>query len=83
MKFASRCIPLGALPYDNIELATKFEAKLYPNTPFLPLLPKVSENDTLIRRTLEGIPGIRFKENKVKIKNDIRYKMYTFRRDAL
>ena len=70
MKLASRCIPLGSLPYDNIDLATKFEAKLYQKLPFLPLLPKISEEDTIIQRTLENIPGIKIESHKVKIKID-------------
>ena len=70
MKLASRCIPLGSLPYDNIDLATKFEAKLYQKLPFLPLLPKISEDDTIVQRTLENIPGIKIEGHKVKIKID-------------
>ena len=68
MKLSSRCIPLGALPYDNIDLVTKFEVKLYQNLPFLPLLPKISEADNLVSRTLENIPGIKIENKKVKIK---------------
>ncbi len=70
MKLATRCIPLGALPYSNIDLVTKFEAKLYQELPFLPLLPKISEEDTLMQRTLENIPGIKIEDHKVKIKID-------------
>ena len=68
MKFSTRCIPLGALPYDNIDTATKMIAKLFEKSPFLPFLPKISTEDTVINRTLENIPGIKITGSKVQIK---------------
>lgn len=68
MKLATRCIPLGTLPYENIESTTKLAAKFFDKLPFLPELPLVSEEDNIISRTLENIPGIRMKEKRVKLK---------------
>ena len=68
MKLATRCIPLGTLPYENIESTTKLAAKLFDKLPFLPELPFVSQEDNIISRTLENIPGIRMKEKRVKLK---------------
>ena len=68
MKLATRCIPLGALPYDTIESATRMAAKLFDKLPFVAMLPKVSKEDTVITRTLENIPGIRIKDSKVRLK---------------
>lgn len=68
MKLATRCIPLGALPYENINSTTRMVAKLFENLPYIPFLPKISENDTIINRTLEGIPGIKFKDSKIFLK---------------
>lgn len=68
MKLATRCIPLGALPYENIESTTRLAAKFFEKLPFLPLLPKILENDNLLNRTLENLPGIKIKDSKVKFK---------------
>lgn len=68
MKLASRCIPLGALPYNNLDNATKMIAKLFEKMPFLALLPHVDSEDTVMRRTLDGIPGIKFDHSEIKIK---------------
>ena len=59
---------MGALPYENIETATRMAAKLFAKMPFIPSLPKVSADESVIRRTLENIPGIVFKDNKIGIK---------------
>lgn len=67
MKLATRCIPLGSLPYDNIEAVTRMAAKLFDKMPFVAVLPKISEEDTLINRTLEKLPGIKIEGKKVLI----------------
>ena len=33
MKLYTRCLPLGALPYETVEAATKIEAKLFEKMP--------------------------------------------------
>lgn len=68
MKLATRCIPLGALPYDDIGTATRMAAKLFEKLPFVATLPNVSTEDTIINRTLTNIPGIRVTGNKIEIK---------------
>ena len=68
MKLATRCFPLGMLPYDSIESTTRMFVKLYEKLPYLPFLPNVSKEDTIISRTLDNIPGIKIKDSKVKIK---------------
>ena len=68
MKLATRCIPLGSLPYDSIEPTSKMMVKLFEKLPYLPVLPYVAEEDNIISRTLEDIPGIKLCDNKVKIK---------------
>ena len=68
MKLATRCIPLGTLPYETIDTTTRMAAKLFEKLPFVAMLPEVSKEDTLISRTLENIPGIKIKDSKVKIK---------------
>lgn len=62
MKIATRCIPIGALSYDNISSAAKMMAKLFEQIPYLPLFPKIDSSDSLLKRTLLNIPGIVFDE---------------------
>lgn len=68
MKLATRCIPLGTLPYDSIESTTRMAAKLFSKLPFLPVLPKVSEEDSVVNYTLEGIPGVKIKDGEIVLK---------------
>lgn len=68
MKLATRCIPLGSLPYENIESTTRMAAKLFDKLPFIPVLPKVSNADSIINHTLDGIPGIKIKDGKIALK---------------
>lgn len=65
MKLASRCLPLGALPYENIAAATRMVAKLFEKFPYAAILPKINENDSVLKRTLENIPGIVFEQNDI------------------
>lgn len=68
MKLSSRCIPLGALPYENVESATKMMAKLFDKMPYLALLPKIEDEASVLKQTLENIPGIEFKNKRVYLK---------------
>ncbi len=68
MKLATRCIPLGSLPYDTIESTTRMAAKLFDKLPFVPVLPKISSGDTVINHTLDGIPGVKIKDDKISLK---------------
>lgn len=75
MKLHTRCLPLGSLPYENIESATRMMAKLFERMPFLPVLPKIDSEDTIVRRTLGNIPGVKIKDRKVALKTgSARYK---------
>ena len=68
MKIKTKSIPLGSYPYESIESITKMVVKLYEKMPFIPLLPKLDENDTIINRTLQGIPGIVFNNGEIHLK---------------
>ena len=68
MKIASRCLPLGALPYENIESATKMIAKLFDKLPYIALFPKIEKEDSVLKQTLENIPGIEFKSKRIYLK---------------
>lgn len=68
MKISFKCLPVGSLPYDNISYAVKMMMKLFEKSPFLPLMPMVNPEDTLLNRTIEGIPGIHVRPKKIIIK---------------
>ena len=68
MKLKTRSIPYGAYPYENIEAITKMVVKLYEKMPFIPVLPLIDEKDTIINRTLQGLPGIIYADNKYQLK---------------
>ncbi len=68
MKLATRCIPLGSLPYDSIEPTTRMMAKFFEKLPYVAVLPQISSKDNITTRTLENIPGIKIENSKVKIK---------------
>ena len=68
MKLANRCVPVGSLPYESVEAATRMLVKFYEKLPFLAFLPKVSEEDNIEHRTLDGIPGFRVKHSDIKFK---------------
>lgn len=70
MKLASRCIPTELLPYENEEAVTRMMVKLFEKTPSLAILPAVSTDDNLTRRTLGGIPGVKLKDKKLVLKVD-------------
>ena len=68
MRFMSKCLPFGALPYDSIESTKRMMAKLYEQNPYLPFLPNISEDDTILNRTFSNIPGIKIKDKKIVFK---------------
>lgn len=68
MKLKTKCLPLGSIPYSSVDPAARMVAKLFPTTPYLAFMPIVDEEDSVISRTLKGIPGIKIKENKIVLK---------------
>lgn len=60
MNIKSRTLPYGPIPYDNVSAAAKMMAKLFEQMPYLPLMPNIDANDSLLKRTLSGIPGMVF-----------------------
>jgi len=63
MKLSTRCIPNGALPYENISTITRMAAKLFEKIPYIPVLPKIGGKDSILRRTVSNIPGIKITES--------------------
>lgn len=74
MKLRVRSIPNGALPYETVESAVRPIAKVYQETPFIPVLPKVNAEDNVQTRTLVNIPGIVIDQHKkILLKPDKNY----------
>lgn len=67
MEIASKCLPVGTVPYDNIKHATMMMAKIFPQIPFLAILPNLSPEDTISKRLFENLPGIFYKDEKISI----------------
>ncbi len=65
MKLSLRCLPVGDVPYTEVKLTTRLTVKIFEACPFLAVMPNADPNDSVLRRTLENIPGIKFKENRV------------------
>ena len=65
MEINLKSLPVGSLPYEEIQYATKMMTKLYEQSPFLPCLPKIAPEDTILNRTLSNLPGIKIKDNKI------------------
>jgi len=72
MNKTTKCLPLGALPYDKLKLATAMVAKLYNQLPFIALLPNISQLDTIEYRSFQNLPGISYENGKVSL-NQISY----------
>ena len=67
MDIATRCLPVGALPYSDIKHATAMISKLYSKAPFVASLPFVSKTDTVADWLFEGIPGVSYEDGKLKL----------------
>ena len=68
-KISFKCLPVGDLPYEDDKLTTKMMVKLFEKSPFLAMLPKASESENLITRTLENLPGIKIKKQQIVLDN--------------
>jgi len=67
VRVATKCLPVGALPYDNIKQTTAMMAKLFSQIPFVALLPNLSPEDTITKRLFENIPGIVYENEELVI----------------
>lgn len=79
MKLAMRCLPVGALPYNSVKSTTAMMAKLFQQTPFIALLPNISEKESVLYRLLENLPGLSYDDGKLIIKTgttDFKTKMF-------
>lgn len=64
MKRSFKCLPQCDLPYDNDKAATRMIVKLFEEVPFIANLPHAAKDDTVVKRTLNNIPGVVFKKNQ-------------------
>ena len=69
MKLNFKNLPIANLPYEDITPCKHMMLRLYENIPFLAELPKMDKNDTILNRTIENIPGLKYKEKKLIIED--------------
>ena len=58
-------LPLGSMPYENIQPCKQMLLRLYENIPYLPELPIIDKNDNVINKTLANMPCITSKDGKL------------------
>ncbi len=65
MKLSLKCLPVGDLPYETNELATKLTVKLFENVPFLANMPNAADGESIINRSVMNLPGVKIKDKKI------------------
>ena len=70
MKLNLRCLPVGDLPYTDIKLTTRLTVKIFEACPFLAVMPNAAPGDSVLRRTLENLPGVTFQDNRIVFQPD-------------
>lgn len=65
MKINFNTLPVGSLPYEDIQLCKQMMLRLFENIPFLPELPLMDCNDNLFQRTITNIPCFKIVDNKI------------------
>ena len=65
MKINFNTLPVGSLPYEDIQLCKQMMLRLFEKVPFLPELPLMDPNDNLLQRTIDNIPSFKFVDNKL------------------
>jgi len=66
MKLNFKNFPTGSLPYNDIQPCKQMMLRLFEKNPFLPELPLMDENDTLLNRTFQNMPCVTIKDgNKI------------------
>lgn len=65
MKIATKYLPVGMLPYDNLKHTVGMVAKLYKEFPYIAFLPNMSLEDNIQNRTFKNTPGIIYNDSKI------------------
>lgn len=60
-------LPVGSLPYEDIQLCKQMMLRLFDKVPFLPELPLINPNNEIFHNTIENFPCIQLKEGKLLI----------------
>lgn len=68
-------LPVGDLPYEDIQLCKQMMLRLYEKIPFLPELPLMDARDEVCCRTLENMPCFYQKDGKWMISDNTDEKM--------
>ena len=65
MKLNFNHLPVGNLPYEDINLCKQMMLRVFEDSPFLPELPLINPNDDILHKTVENFPYLKFKDNKL------------------
>ena len=65
MNLKLKCLPYGSMPYKDEAHITRVMIKLFEKNPYLPLVPLISEDENILMRTLEKLPGISMNGKKI------------------
>lgn len=71
-------LPVGSLPYEDIQLCKQMMLRLYEDVPFLPELPLIDSNDEVYHKTIQNIPCIEFKDGKLIITESTNEKLMQY-----
>lgn len=58
-------LPLGSLPYESVEPATRMMEKLFDKIPYCPFFSKITIDETLLTASLRKLPGISVTDKKI------------------
>lgn len=65
MNIKTRYLPLGALPYESVEPATRMMVKLFEKIPYCPFFSKIPADENLLSASLRKIPGVSVVDKKI------------------
>lgn len=65
MTIKTKFIPMGALPYESVEPATRMIVKLFEKIPYCPFFSKIPADENLLSASLRKIPGVSVSNKKV------------------
>ena len=65
MNLKLKCLPYGSLPYKDEALVTRMMVRLFEKSPYLPFFPLLSEDENILKRTIDKLPGLAFDANRI------------------
>ena len=70
MQLNFKNLPIGSLPYNDIQLCKNMMLRLYENIPYLAELPLIDANDNVLYKTFNNVPNIKIKDGVLMLPED-------------